>query len=94
MEREMANISHGMNVVEVERLGADLQTIASDIAGIIKRLEKQIGTTTWVGNDANRFKNDWWPGHRSKLTQIQNDLHGFGQSAKNNAREQRDVSDR
>jgi hypothetical protein len=83
-----------MNVAEVEKLGADLQTIAGDIAGIVKRLEKQIGTTTWVGTDANRFKNEWWPGHRSKLSQIHNDLHGFGQSAKNNASEQRQVSER
>lgn len=88
----MANVTHGMNPEEVEKLGADLQTIAGDIGAMIKRLEKQIGSTTWVGDDARRFKTEWWPGHRSKLSAIQNDLQGFGRSAKNNASEQRRVS--
>lgn len=85
-------ISHGMNVEEVDRLGRDLQDIAREIDRIVTRLNKQIGSTTWVGNDANRFKNEWWPGHRTKLKAIQSDLDGFGQSAKNNAEEQRRIS--
>lgn len=88
----MSNVTHGMNPEEVDRLGGDLQTIANDIGAMIKRIEQKIGQTTWVGPDAHAFKNDWWPGHRSHLSKIQTDLHGFGQSAKNNASEQRDIS--
>ncbi len=90
----MANITHGMNPDEVDRLGGDLQRIASDIAAKIKEIESKIGSTSWVGPDARKFKDEWWPGHRSSLKKIQSDLHGFGQSAKNNASEQRQVSGR
>lgn len=90
----MANITHGMNPDEVDRLGNDLQSIAGNVGSMIKQIEQKIASTTWVGPDANTFKNQWWPGHRSSLSKIQSELHGFGQSAKNNASEQRQVSGR
>jgi surface antigen len=45
-----------------------------------------------VGPDATKFKNDWWPGHRTRLQQLRTDLEGFGQSAHNNASEQETAS--
>ena len=88
----MANISHGMDVEEVKRLGGQLKHEADQIRDIITRLNGAIDRTAWVGPDAVRFKNEWWPGHRDHLVNIGRDLDGFGQSALNNAREQEDVS--
>ena len=88
----MAAVTHGMNPDEVERLGNDLQTISANIGTLIKDIERKIGATTWVGPDSSTFKNQWWPGHRASLSKLQSELHGFGQSAKNNATEQRRVS--
>lgn len=85
-------ITHGMNPEEVQKLGDDLQNFAQNIAAMIKQIESKISHTTWVGPDAHAFKDQWWPGHRASLQRIQTDLHGFGQSAKNNASEQKDIS--
>jgi uncharacterized protein YukE len=83
-----------MNPDEVEALGKELQNVAGQIQQICQRLNSQISQTTWMGRDSEQFKNQWWPEHQRKLQQAQQDLQGFGQSAINNAQEQRQVSDR
>lgn len=90
----MANLSHGMNVGEVEALGHKLQkTYAAQIDQFMTQIETLVNNTngTWVGKDANDFRS-WWPAKRSALKAIATDLHGFGQSALNNASEQRTAS--
>lgn len=86
------NISHGMNIGEVQELGKRLKTISGDINTMINQLNGKVNDTSWVGPDASRFKNEWWPGHRAQLQKIVKDLDGFGQSALNNASEQQRVS--
>jgi hypothetical protein len=88
----MANISHGMNVAEVKDLGHRLQNVAKDITSMVNLLNGKVQNTSWVGPDATRFKNDWWPQHRQHLQKIVQDLEGFGQSALNNASEQERTS--
>lgn len=86
-------ITHGMNPEEVNNLGVFLQNdVVSRITGIINDLNSRVSNTTWVGPDAVAFKDQWWPEHRNQLKAISDQLHGFGQSAKNNASEQTDVS--
>ncbi len=92
----MANISHGMNIVEVRNAGNRLQNHhAESIRGLMREIEGMVNDTsgTWIGPDGDRFRS-WWPEKRSALTAIADDLHGFGQSALNNAQEQEDVSGR
>ncbi|WP_208029068.1 WXG100 family type VII secretion target [Rhabdothermincola sediminis] len=88
----MTSITHGMNPEEVEGLGHRLQQIADQVRQLTSELNGRIGSTTWVGPDATRFKDQWWPEKRANLHRIADDLHGFGQSALNNAAEQRQVS--
>ena len=88
----MSNITHGMNPEEVEDLGRRLKDVAGQIQTIVGDLERSVGSTTWVGQDATTFKTQWWPQHKSHLTQVSQDLDGFGQSAINNATEQRQAS--
>jgi uncharacterized protein YukE len=85
-------ISHGMNIDEVRHLGQQLQTQSDQIRSIVNQLESAIHSTSWVGPDATTFKNDWWPQHRQHLQAAADGLHGFGQSALNNASEQENVS--
>lgn len=85
-------ITHGMNPEEVEALGKELQTMAEQVNTMCGQLSSKVGATTWVGPDATTFKGDWWPKHEAHLRAVANDLHGFGQSALNNASEQRNVS--
>ncbi len=88
----MTQITHGMNPEEVDSLGVELQRMSDDMDRIARQLENHIASTSWVGPDASRFKTQWWPSHRTRLSQAATDLRGFGQSAKNNASEQRQAS--
>lgn len=88
------NVSHGMNVAEIEHLGRSLQTgHAVRIRDLVTEVERLVGSTsgTWVGPDAERFRS-WWPNKRSRLLGMADDLEGFGQSALNNVSEQRQAS--
>ena len=90
----MANLSHGMNVNDVEDLGHKLQNnYSAQITQCMTQIEQLVNNTnnTWVGKDANDFRS-WWPAKRSALKAIAADLHGFGQSALNNASEQKSAS--
>lgn len=87
-----SNISHGMNVGEVKALGNQLKSISNDINSAINLLNGKVNNTSWVGPDATKFKNDWWPQHRQHLQKMVTDLNGFGQSALNNASEQENIS--
>ena len=82
----MANLSHGMNVEEVKNLGRSLQDAKNRIEALIREIEGKVNGAGWEGPDARRFKNEWWPQHRQHMHQIGEQLHGFGQSAMNNAR--------
>ena len=82
----------GMNVAEVESLGAKLKESASRLESWIGSLDQQVGSSPWSGADALRFRNDWWPRHKGHLLGAIGDLAGFGQSALNNAAEQRQAS--
>jgi len=85
-------VTHGMNVEEVRALGRKLQAMQGEIDGIINRLNAEVNGTTWVGPDATQFKTQWWPEHQKHLRQMGVDLHGFGQSALNNASAQEQAS--
>ena len=87
-------VTHGMNIEEVRALGYKLQAMQGEIDGIINRLNAEVNGTTWVGPDASEFKGTWWPEHSKRLRQMGTDLHGFGQSAMNNASAQEQASGR
>lgn len=92
----MAHISHGMNVADVRNLGFRLQRhYAESIRGLMREIEGMVNgtTSTWVGPDADAFRS-WWPEKRAALNMIAEDLHGFGQSAINNASDQETASGR
>ncbi len=86
------NISHGMNVQEVKDLGTKLKGISTQITDMVNLLHGKVNNTSWVGPDAAKFKNEWWPQHRAHLQKMVQDLDGFGQSALNNATEQENIS--
>jgi len=88
----MTAISHGMNIEEVRRLGQQLQTQSQTINQLVSQLEGAINSASWLGPDATTFKTQWWPQHRQHLRAAAEGLHGFGQSALNNASAQEGVS--
>ncbi len=90
----MASLSQGMNIEEVETAGRQLQERhAEAIRDTVRQMEAIVGRSPgqWIGTDADRFRS-WWPSKRSAMLAMADDLHGFGQSALNNAAEQRQAS--
>jgi uncharacterized protein YukE len=82
----------GMDIVDVRQTGNELKQISGEIQGLMQRLDGRVNGTAWEGPDAQRFKNDWWPKHRTTLNNIVQELEGLGQSALNNAQEQETAS--
>ncbi len=83
-----------MNIDAVETVGRNLQQkYSSTIEQLMGEMEAMVNETSssWVGPDAEKFRS-WWPQKRSALKAISADLHGFGQSALNNASAQRTAS--
>ena len=90
----MASLTHGMNLDDVEALGRYLQQEASRrVLSMVDELDRAVAASSWRGPDADRFRRDWWPKHKANLRQVGEHLHGFGQSALNNATEQERASD-
>ncbi|WP_022878981.1 CHAP domain-containing protein [Microbacterium sp. B19] len=83
-----------MDVDEVERAASDLKARASDIDAITTRLDAVVNRLrdVWEGKDADEFVHQWWPQHKRVLQTVKDSVFGLGQSAQNNASEQRQVS--
>jgi surface antigen len=83
-----------MDVDAVEAAGRELQAKAQSLDAIIANLDKTVASLNgvWDGKDAQTFVNEWWPQHRKELTAASASVAGLGQSALNNASEQRQAS--
>ena len=90
----MPEVTHGMDVAAVEDLGRRIQgQHVEQMRNVIRQIDAAVSGTgsSWSGPDAARFRS-WWPEKRARMEGIANDLHGFAQSALNNATEQRGAS--
>jgi hypothetical protein len=85
---------YGMNIEQVRQLGNTLQAKAEEIRSMVSQIDGQLNGTTWEGPDAQQFKGQWWPEHKNHLLTAAEGIHGFGQSALNNASEQEATSNR
>ena len=83
----------GMDVEAVESVGRQLKQSASSIDQIVGTLDKTVNglSSLWEGPDAQRFTQSW-PTFRKSLLAAQASVAGLGQSALNNASEQREAS--
>ncbi|NQX28324.1 WXG100 family type VII secretion target [Microbacteriaceae bacterium VKM Ac-2854] len=86
----------GMDVDAVETAGRNLKSQAGELQTKLNQIDALVRnlTSIWDGKDANEFVNSWWPEHKRSLTTVISHIDGLGQSALNNANEQRDVSGR
>jgi uncharacterized protein YukE len=84
----------GMDADVVEQSGRQLKSHAASIGSLVSQLDRMVNglTAVWDGQDAQRFVHEWWPQHRKSLTAAQQQIDGLGQSALNNASEQRQAS--
>jgi uncharacterized protein YukE len=84
----------GMDVESVESVGRQLKQSAAFVDQIVGSLDKSINglLQTWNGPGAQRFVQQTWPTFRKSLIAAQANIAGLGQSALNNASEQREAS--
>jgi hypothetical protein len=84
----------GMDADLVESAGRELKTRAGDITNIVSELDRLVNglLSIWDGPDAKTFVEQWWPEHKNQLVKASTTIEGLGQSALNNASEQRNVS--
>lgn len=84
----------GMDVEAVESAGRDLRSRAEELLEIRSRLEGLVRALpgVWDGSDARAFVTEWWPEHSAGLASVAEKISGLGQSALNNAEDQRTVS--
>lgn len=84
----------GMDADLVEQAGRQLKSQAASIQSLIAQLDRTVNglTSIWQGQDATQFVTQWWPQHKKSLQAAQQHVDGLGQSALNNASEQRQAS--
>jgi WXG100 family type VII secretion target len=84
----------GMDVEQVTNVGHQLQGQSDAISQVITHVEGLISQaeSVWKGGDADGFRDTWHGHYKPAMLQVQQALHGLGQSAINNATEQRNVS--
>lgn len=88
----MEQLTHGMNVEQVEELGRFLQQKGLALQQMATAIDSKVRSSSWTGPDADRFRGDWWPRHRAEIAATAREIDGLGQSALNNAAEQRRAS--
>jgi len=85
----------GMDVDAVNGVGGDLKKLADQIDVLTGQINGKVQSLPgiWEGKDANDFVHTWWPQHQKSLKAAAEAIKGLGQSAINNADEQRKVSE-
>lgn len=84
----------GMDVDQITAAGNALKQRAADIDTLVTKIDGIVRSMPgiWDGPDAQQFVNEWWPEHKKTLVAASSHVAGLGQSALNNASEQREVS--
>ncbi len=83
---------------DIEQLRALANKLTVDWAGQIESLTGTINTSVqastdiWVGPDADQFRNDIWPTHKTALDNARDALTAAGDTAKVNADAQETTS--
>lgn len=82
----------GANVEELKGLGVELTNRSGDIKNILAQLNGKLNSTSWMGPDAERFRNAWTSQHVPALNKVISELNQAGMDAKKNAEQQRSTS--
>lgn len=77
---------------EVDALAADFDAKAGDIEGLIAALKAKLGSTTWTGQDRQRFEGDWDGQLSAQLRNVAGALRDAAMLARSNAEQQRTAS--
>lgn len=82
----------GADVEQLDMLSRRFDEEAQKIEATISTITSQIGSTWWQGGDAERFRNQWESADTSTLRQVVQRLQAAGNDCRNQANQQRQVS--
>lgn len=82
----------GADVEQLDMLGRRFDEEAQKIEATISTITSQIQATWWQGPDAERFRSQWESADTSALRQIIQRLQGAATDCRNQATQQRQVS--
>ena len=82
----------GADVEQLEMLGRKFDEESQKIEATISAISSQIGATWWHGADAERFRNQWESADASSLRQVIQRLQAAANDCRNQANQQRQVS--
>ena len=77
---------------EVDALAVDFDAKAGDIEGLMAALKAKLGSTTWAGQDRQRFEGDWDGQLSAQLRNVAGALRDAATIARGNADQQRTAS--
>ncbi|WP_342371724.1 hypothetical protein PCC79_09910 [Propioniciclava soli] len=82
----------GMDIAGVRALSKLMLSKADEIDNAAKAITKQLNSVKWVGNDAQRFRNDWNGRLTSNVRTVTDALRTAGKQASRDADEQEKAS--
>ena len=82
----------GMDVAGVRQLASQMTSSAGQIRQLMSQLTNQLNGTQWVGQDRQRFSDEWTSTHTQQLNQVAAALEDAAQRANQNASEQESAS--
>lgn len=89
----MSNITHGMDVDQVDDLGNTLVSQAARLRSLASETDGRVNRAQWHGPDGTHFTTRAWPAHRSTMHIVADQIEELGRKAKDNAASQRLTSD-
>jgi hypothetical protein len=88
----MPNITHGMNIEDVKLLARKLDEKAAEIDKIVNEVNGVLNNASWVGPDAEAFKNKWRSEGVRQCNEAKKILSDAGRAANTNASAQESTS--
>ena len=82
----------GADVEQLEMLGRKFDEEGQKIETTISSITSQVASTWWQGTDAERFRNQWESTDTSTLRQVIQRLQAAANDCRNQANQQRQVS--
>ena len=77
---------------EVDELAGLLERKSSELETTVSEITSKLGSTTWRGNDRERFEGNWTGTISANLRTAANQLSEAAQDARRNAQQQREAS--
>lgn len=84
----MANNTLGMNPDEVKAFAQLLNQKADELNSTVSQLTSKLGSTSWTGPDATKFRGDWSSVHANALRKVADELKTTATQANKNADQQ------